>query len=61
MAAMTKPCRCSRYRFPHRYQPKCDDHIYAARELEYQGRSESDRLYWNDYHDRVRDLRRELA
>jgi hypothetical protein len=55
-----KPCKCQRYNFPHRYQPICDEHIYAARELEYQGRDESDRLYWDDYHARVADLRADI-
>ena len=53
-------CRCGRHAFPHRYErPACDRHI--DREIQQETRSESDRLYWADYHDRVRDLRRELA
>ncbi len=56
-----KPCQCDRYRFPHRYQPKCDDFIYAARDRECNGRSEYESLRREDYLDRVRDLRRELA
>ncbi len=61
MAGMTKPCRCARYRFPHRYAAKCDDFIYAEREREYRGISDEERLRREDYHDRVRDLRRDLA
>lgn len=57
MARVTKTCRCKRYAFPHRYQWQCDDFIEQEEEPQ---RSEADRLYWQDYHDRVRDLRSEL-
>jgi len=51
-----KPCRCDRYRFPHRYEArKC------SRNIEYTEDQSAGRQYWSDYHDRVVDLRRELV
>ena len=52
-----KPCRCARWKFPHRFELACEDYIKPERE----GKSESDRLYWADYHQRVSDLKRELG
>lgn len=56
MAAMIKPCRCARYRFPHRYTQACED--FREPEPEY---SLADYLREEDYRDRVRDLRAEIA
>ena len=51
-----KPCECERYSFPHRFQEQCRD--FRDPEPEY---SLADDLREEDYRDRVRDLRADIA
>jgi hypothetical protein len=52
-----KVCRCKRYAFPHRYQRVCDTWMPEESDEYTTGPG---RQWWQDYHGRVADLRREL-
>ena len=48
------PCRCSLYAFPHRRSTKCrDPDPFDRTDI-----PEQDKLFWQDYHQRVAEFRR---
>ena len=57
-----RTCRCGVYKFPHRHTFRCLDwHSAQVADVGEADWDSDDRRYRRDYHDRVRDLRRELG